>query len=427
MRACAACVRKAQLLRELTPGLDRPRAGRPPLVLALDDEDLVRAVQGDAAPPPHAMLRTDDEVLTTAAVEEREFGVEAVCRHDDAYPGRLLELPDPPAVLHVLGGVDRLRAVLGHGFDRPTIAMVGARRAPADGRRLARRFAESLAAGGITVVSGMAFGIDEASHEGALAAGVPTAHEHARPGGTVAVLAGGPERPTPASLRGLYGRIVEQGVVVSELPPGSSPRRWSFPARNRLIAALGDGLLVTAAAKGSGSLRSVEHANALHRPVGAVPGSVLDPAWAGSNDLLRGVVSADDDDPGPARAIVTADDARQMLREAPTGGPARRRTRTRARSRPGGSQPASDDADVHPALAVPLPILDQLLGLDGHARRIGEHLLRGPRTIESLIAEDGAPTVLAGLGALEAAGRLRRTLDGGLELLAERPDATMDG
>ncbi|WP_051472129.1 DNA-processing protein DprA [Patulibacter minatonensis] len=428
MRACADCVRRAQLLREMTPGLDRPRAGRPPLVLALENEDFVRAVQGDGAPRPRALRCSDDELLSGAAGEERAFGVESVCRHDDAFPGRLRELRDPPAVLHVLGGVERLLAVLGPGLDRPTIAMVGARRAPADGRRLARRFAESLAGGGITVVSGMAFGIDEASHEGALAAGAPTGDDHAGPGGTVAVLASGPERATPATLRGLYGRIAEHGVIVSELPPGSTPRRWSFPARNRLIAALGDGLLVTAAARGSGSLRSVEHANGLHRPVGVVPGSVLDPAWAGSNDLLRGVVSGDDDDPGPARAIVTADDARQMVHEALVGVRSVRRGASSGGGGPvqlplGQEEPPSAPRVVPPTLGVPLPEVDRLLGLHGNARRIGEQLLRGPRTIESLIAEDGATTVLAGLGALEADGRLRRSLDGGLELLAERPDA----
>lgn len=401
MRACASCVRKAQLLRELTPGLDRPVGGRPPLVLALDPEELAAAVQGPRAPRASTLDRSDDDLLTGAVADEREFGVESVCVCDPDYPARLRELPDPPAVLHVLGGIERLQRVLGPELDRPTVSMVGARRAPDEGLRVARRFGEALAGAGITVISGMAFGIDAASHEGALAAGPPVAAGgsrpgSARPGGTIAVLAGGPEKATPATLRGLYARIARDGAVVSELPPGSSPRRWSFPARNRLIAALGDGLLVTAAARGSGSLRSVEHAHALHRPVGAVPGSILDPGWAGGNDLLRGDdLDRDDDGAGRAWAITTPDDVRLMLRAD------------------GARLPFGDR---------PIAAADPLSGLDGRARLIGELLLSGPQTIESLIAGSDAPTVLAGLGALEASGRLRRSLDGQLELTVQRTD-----
>jgi DNA processing protein len=402
VRACAGCVRKAQLLRELTPGLDRPARGRPPLVLALEPEELAVAVQGPRAPRPASLRRSDDDLLSAAWADERELGVESICLHDEGYPARLRALPDPPAVLHVLGGLDRLVRVLGPTGERPTISMVGARRAPDDGLRVARRFGEALAGAGITVISGMAFGIDAASHEGALAAGSPDAPGvgrpgRVRPGGTVAVLAGGPEKATPATLRGLHARIARDGAVVSELPPGASPRRWSFPARNRLIAALGDGLLVTAAARGSGSLRSVEHAHALERPVGAVPGSVLDPAWAGGNDLLRGDdLERDGDGPGRAWAITAPDDVRLMLRaEQP-------------------QLPLELDAAIAP--------VDPLVGLDGHAREIARRLLSGARTIESLIAESDAPTILAGLGALEASGRLRRSLGGELELLVERAD-----
>ncbi|MEV4420025.1 DNA-processing protein DprA [Patulibacter sp. NPDC049589] len=410
-------MRRAQLVRELTPRMDRPAAGRVPLILGLGDEELAAAVLGPGAPRARSLGRSDDDVLTVADADERDHGVESVCIHDGGYPERLRGLSDPPAVLHVLGGIGRLHALLGPAGERPTVAMVGARRAPEDGLRTARRFGEAVARAGITVISGMAFGIDAASHEGALAAGSPragSAHPTVpRPGGTLAVLAGGPERPSPAKLRDLYRRIAAHGVVVSELPPGTTPRPWTFPARNRLIAALGDGLLVIAAARGSGSLHSVVHAQELGRPVGAVPGSILDPTYAGGNDLLRGddLRRDEGDGPGPARVIVDPDDVRLMLRAD------QQRLDLLA-----GREPRS----VRAELAAAIPPADPLLGLEGRARLIGERLLAGPRTIESLIAESDAATILAGLGALEADGRLRRGLGGELELLAARLDGTAD-
>jgi DNA processing protein len=449
VRACADCVRAAQLLRELTPGLDRPATGRPPLLLAMEPEALAAAVNGPRGRRPRTLDRSDDDLLSGAEREHRELGVESVCRHDRDYPAGLRDLPDPPYVLHVLGGVERLHRVLGPGADRPAVAIVGARKAPGDARRVARRLAEAVAGAGITVVSGMAFGIDEAAHLGALAAGPPEpgAAFGPRPGGTVAVLAAGVERPTPATLRELYERIGREGVVVGELPPGSTPRRWSFPARNRLIAALSGGLVVVAAARGSGSLTSVGHARTLRRPVGVVPGSILDPAYAGGNDVLRGhdLLRLGEDgagDPGIVRAIVEPDDVRQLLRAGQLrlhfgpglggdedGDGATTAASSTSSARPGPRKGGTARSTGRAAAGtVPGGLLeheiapgDPLLGLEGQARRIAERLVQGPRTIESLIAEADPGTILAGLGALEAAGRLRRCLNGDLELTAERP------
>jgi DNA processing protein len=421
----------AQLLGELTPGLDRPATGRPSLVLALEPEELAFAVNGPRGPRARTLDRSDDDLLTGADRDRRELGVEAVCVHHADYPERLLDLPDPPAVLHVLGGIGRLRRILGPRLDRPAVGMVGARRPPADARRTARRIAESVAGAGITVVSGMAFGIDEASHEGALAAGSPDPPDPDgpvvdRPGGTIAVLAAGVERPTPASLRDLYGRIAADGVVVGELPPGATPRRWSFPARNRLIAALSDGLVVVAAGRESGSLRSVEHARTLTRPVGVVPGSILDPRYAGSNDVLRGIDllgTEDDDGVATTRVIVDPDDVRQMLHAgrlrldlaAEPSSAAARRALERRRSREDERRRLHEPDVVE---SGEIPPADPLSGLEGPARTIAEKLLAGPRTIESLIGESDPGTILAGLGALESSGRLRRSLGGDLELTA---------
>lgn len=436
MSACADCLRKAQLLRELTPGLDRP-VHRSPLVLALEPEALAVAVNGPGAPRARTLDRSDDDLLTGADREWRDLGVEAVCLHDDAgYPRRLHDLSDPPAVLHVLGGVERLHRVLGPGTERPTVAVVGARKAPEDAQRVARRFAEAVAGAGITVVSGMAHGIDRAAHVGALAAGPPEPGRTGgpRPGGTVAVLAAGVERPTPAGLRRLYEQIERDGVIVGELPPGSTPRRWSFPARNRLIAALGDGLVVVAAARGSGSLHSVDHARTLGRPIGVVPGSILDPAYAGGNDVLRGLdlprgEDEEDERRSAVRAVVEPDDIRRLLREGQLrlhfgpglGGGPEEDEGTGPHAHASGGEGGGDHAGPAEPLGTRIPPSDPLSGLEGHARLIAEQLARGPRTIESLIAEADPATILAGLGALEADGRLRRSLNGDLQLVVGPP------
>ena len=142
------------------------------------------------------------------------------------------------------------------------VAIVGARRATEYGLQQARGSGRGLAAAGLTVVSGMALGVDAAAHVGALEAD----------GLTLAVLACGPERPYPASKRRLHARIADAGAIIAELPPGTPPRRWCFPARNRIIAALGLATVVIEAGERSGSLITAGQAADLGREVGAVPG-----------------------------------------------------------------------------------------------------------------------------------------------------------
>jgi DNA processing protein len=134
-----------------------------------------------------------------------------------------------------------------------------------------------MAAAGVTVVSGMALGIDAAAHRGALDAGGPT----------IAVLAAGPERAYPRRARTLHGRILESGTVVSELPLDGGPRRWMFPARNRLIAALAALTVVVEARSNSGALLTAGRAAELGRTVGAVPGRITSPLAGGPHRLLR--------------------------------------------------------------------------------------------------------------------------------------------
>lgn len=377
MSACVGCLRRTRLLRELSPEIDRRfRGQRPSGLLTLDDEALVRTLTGPAERDARRPRATnDDELLEYNARHQSEYGVTAICRHSDAYPAKLRDLPDPPAVLHVLGGTERLQATLGDDGRRPAVAIVGARQAPPEAREVARRFASALAGAGVTVISGMAFGIDAAAHDGALAG---VAEDPAR-GATVAVLAGGPERSSPARLRPLHARIARAGVVVSEMAPGTTPRPWGFPARNRLIAALADATVVVAAATRSGSLSTAHFALDLERPVGVVPGSLAASGYAGSNRLLR-------DEPGAA-VVLEPDDVRALLGDC-------------------GGQIAMRIGDGNP-----------LVGLDGPARTLGAQLVDGPRTIEQLLVGREPSEVLGGLADLEARGRLRRDFAGRIRLV----------
>ena len=142
---------------------------------------------------------------------------------------------------------------------------------------MATRLGRDLASAGVIVVSGMALGIDSCAHSGALDAG----------GATVAVLGGGVEVPSPASMGRLYEQLVERGLLLSELPPGTTPRRWTFPARNRIMAALSGMTVVVEARRRSGSLITATLAADIGREVGAVPGLVGTSCADGTNGLLR--------------------------------------------------------------------------------------------------------------------------------------------
>jgi DNA processing protein len=265
--ACAGCLRRTDLIAALAGHIDvewRLRRGRPRL-LALPDEELLRW-----AGVPHAYERYEGFSSELAIDRLIVAGLGAFCRCSPSFPDALHELCDPPAVLHVLGDAAALGAADG-------VAVVGARTASEYGRETARGLGRSLAAAGVTVVSGMALGIDTATHLGALESGGPT----------IAVLGCGADRPYPARSRALHGRIATAGCVVSELPPGESPRRWTFPARNRIIAALSAGTVVVEGGERSGSLITADFAVELGRFVGAVPGPATSRLSAGPHLLLK--------------------------------------------------------------------------------------------------------------------------------------------
>lgn len=268
-RACQRCLARSWLLVRMAAHLDLAR-GRIELVMGLGDEELIEALGGKQRGAIRAELsRLDVELVRRRAASAE---LELICRCDPAYPPRLASSPGPPAVLYVAGGLERFLRLVS---DEP-VAIVGARRASAYGLEMAAHLGRGLAASGLTVLSGMALGIDSAAHTGALAAGAPT----------VAVLPGGADRPYPASKRVLYRRITATGAGVAELAPGTVPRRWCFPARNRIIAALSAMTVVVEAGERSGALLTAAFAAGAGRPIGAVPGRVTSPLAAGPNGLL---------------------------------------------------------------------------------------------------------------------------------------------
>jgi DNA processing protein len=224
-------------------------------------------------------IRICSAAAAQAELEALEkFGARLLAVVEPDYPPALAALDHAPPVVSVLGRSELLQ--------RRAVAVVGARNASANGRRLARGIAQGLGRADFLVASGMARGIDTAAHQGALESG------------TAAVVAGGLDVVYPPENEGLYREIVARGVLLSEMPPGTVPQARHFPRRNRLISGMSLGVLVVEAAPRSGSLITARLALDQGREVFAVPGSPLDPRARGCNDLLRqgaGLVETADD------------------------------------------------------------------------------------------------------------------------------------
>ncbi len=198
----------------------------------------------------------------------KTMAVEIVTIKDDDYPSLLREIPDAPLFFYKKGPLP-LRG--------PTFAIVGARKATFEGMLLAEQIAETLSIAGITVVSGLARGIDGAAHKGALRG----------EGRTVGVLGCGIDICYPAENSGLFAKMAEEAAIVTEYAPGERPLKHHFPERNRIIAGLSRGVLVVEASAKSGSLITARLALDYGREVMAVPGRVLDEAYKGANGLIK--------------------------------------------------------------------------------------------------------------------------------------------
>ncbi|MBI3997740.1 MAG: DNA-protecting protein DprA [Armatimonadetes bacterium] len=307
-----------------------------------------------------------EEVLTSwrslnpAAVVEtaRAQGMAVLVPGDAAFPALLRLLPDPPPVLYVRGRLGKA----------PSVAVVGSRRATPYGRAAAARLAFDLALAGVTVVSGLARGIDAAAHRAALDGG----------GRTVAVLGNGADVVYPPEHAALVEAIIERGALVTEFSPGTPPRPGHFPRRNRLISGLSLGVVVVEGAEDSGALITVEYALDQGREVFAVPGSIFSEGSRAPHGLLR----------QGARVVERAEDILEELNL----------------SSPGTVGPDQDAAQ------------DAAPGASGEAsgqQRVFDALAAGPRSLDDLVETTGLPAaeVAAAISLLEIRG-LVATLPG---------------
>lgn len=269
---CDGCLRRGHLVGRLAAQiarlLDRPER-RTPGLLALPDDELVRAVGGNEE--ALRFLETFDPGAARDGLEALKLG--AVCRHSPGYPKPVLALDDPPAALFFAGA----GGVLARLSSEPAVAIVGTRQPSPYGLEMAYELGRGLGAAGVSVVSGLALGVDAAAHRGCVDAA----------GTAIAVLAGGPDVPYPRRHGALYRRVLDVGATVSELPPGERAYRWAFPARNRIMAGLATIVVVVEAAERSGSLITSTFAAQLGRTVAAVPGRATSRFSAGSNSLLK--------------------------------------------------------------------------------------------------------------------------------------------
>jgi DNA processing protein len=219
---------------------------------------------------PLKLCTKDEAAREIAAIEK--LGARLIARPEPDYPEALAAIEDAPPVIAVKGRAELLAA--------PTVAIVGARNASANGRRIAAEMAAGLAQAGYAVISGMARGIDSAAHLGALTAG-------GGEGGTIAVVAGGIDVLYPPENAALFERLGHEGLLVAEAAPGTEPLARYFPRRNRIVSGLSQAVVVIEAAQKSGSLITARFGLDQGREVMAVPGSPLDPRCRGANALIR--------------------------------------------------------------------------------------------------------------------------------------------
>ncbi len=217
-----------------------------------------------------ALLAVRQTLCPDAEMEKVErIGAIALTCEDPLFPPALKEIHDYPSVLYVQGNLPH--------HDQPCLAVVGTRRPTIYGRQVTEEIVADLSTTGVTIVSGLARGVDSVAHRAALEAG----------GRTIAVFASGLDIIYPAENTGLARRIKERGALVSEHPPGTRPRPESFPMRNRIMSGLSLGVLVVEAGKKSGALITASQALEQNREVFAIPGSILSPASLGTNRLIQ--------------------------------------------------------------------------------------------------------------------------------------------
>jgi len=290
----AASLALASFLAEYNWPLRVPTGEMTPRQLWNCDEELLASMM---KLPAHSIPRLSAFKKSFSAAQSFQLlernRVSLIALGEKNYPACLAQIHDPPPALFIYGGAataseqsESCRESIGLGklldrmaafVHRPRIAIVGARAASRYGIDAAIDIARSLAREGVCVVSGMALGIDAAAHRGSLA----------EPGGSIAVLGCGPDVVYPRANRGLYAELLEHGLVMSEYPPGTRPLPWRFPARNRIMAGLADGVIVVEARSRSGALITADFCLEEGREVFALPGSIFSELSEGPHQLIK--------------------------------------------------------------------------------------------------------------------------------------------
>lgn len=243
----------------------------PQAVLAAGDDEILSVLPGLGRGALSALnYKRQEKEVTRILSYCSKRGVRLLTPDSEEYPASLYAISDPPAVLYCLGDLKRLGKA-------PAIGMVGAREADAYGVRMAYKLSFELAAAGAWIVSGLAEGVDGVSAAAAIDAG----------GFTVGVLGCGIDRVYPRHHTRLYSEVEECGLILTEYAPGTPPNGWNFPARNRIISALSEALVVVQANEHSGALITARYALLQGKPLFAVPGDADSPRSVGCNKLLR--------------------------------------------------------------------------------------------------------------------------------------------
>jgi DNA processing protein len=326
------------------------------------------------------LLESDPELIERAAplldraraerIRAAQSGMRVLAWNDPRMPSQLMAISDVPPALWYRGSLECLH--------QPAVAIVGSRAASSVALETARRLAADLALRGITIVSGLARGVDSAAHRGAL-----------ETGRTIAVLGSGVDRVYPAEHTGLAARIAENGFVVSEYPPGTQPLQFHFPMRNRLISGLSRAVVVIEASDKSGSLITAACAAEQGRDVMAVPGNVLSGRNRGGHSLIR----------DGAKIVECADDIVAELGFAPA-------------------------AQIAVTTGLPTVARTAEVGASGNGSTSSEDPVMGrmdaacPYDLDELSARSGldAPRLLPHLADLELRGLVRR-VEGGRFML----------
>ena len=355
-----------------------------------DPEDLYHMEEPDRIPElPEAVaqaLANKDLHKSRQIVKScGERHISILTMGDAAYPSRLRNIADAPMVLYY-------RGVLPDFEGQPVIAVVGTRKASAYGMNNARNMSREIAACGALVVSGGASGVDTMALEGALEAGAQT----------VAVLGCGVDVVYPNSNRKLFDKIAESGCLISEYLPGTGPKPWQFPERNRILSGLSNGVLVIEAPSKSGALITAQRAFEQGRDVFAVPGNIDVDTYAGSNALLQEC----------AAAVLSGWDVVKQYADRYPDAVAKRQTQIRSETPSFSMEETSPDQrtdkkDIdNPKPSAYIDLSKILSGLDSEERQIVACLDKNPKPVDAVIAQVGFPAakVLSALTKLALKG-----------------------